>query len=173
MTYEKMILLGRITRLHGYEGTVIVRLEKESGDYLQKMETVFIEIEGILVPFFISDSEVTGESTLWLKFDGYEGRERVAEFIGCRIFAAGENSTNESEQVIEDLIGFEVSVKGRKVIGIVRDVLHNPGQDLLVLESALGKEILIPLHIDLISDYNEAERTLELDIPEGLENLNE
>ena len=57
MTYEKMILLGRITRLHGYEGTVIVRLEKESGDYLQKMETVFIEIEGILVPFFISDSE--------------------------------------------------------------------------------------------------------------------
>jgi len=173
MTYEKMILLGRIARVHGYDGTVIIRLETESGDYIQKMETVFIEIEGILVPFFISESEITGESSLWLKFEGYEAREKVAEFIGCRIFTAMGKAANESEQSNDSLVGFEVSDKGRKKIGIVKGIIRNPGQELLVLDSAGGKEILIPLHVDLISDFNETERTLELDIPEGLENLNE
>jgi 16S rRNA processing protein RimM len=173
MTFEGKILLGRITRVHGYEGTVIIRLEKEAGDYLQKMESVFIETEGILVPFFISESEEIGEGYLWLKFEGYESSDRVAEFTSCRIFMTKGVSIEEQRPGTDSLIGFEVSDRKKKTAGIIKRIIHNPGQDLIVLESEGGKEILIPLHSDLISGYNEEEKTLEMDIPEGLETLNE
>lgn len=173
MTYESKILLGLITRVHGYEGTVIIRLEKEAGDYLQKMESVFIETEGILVPFFISESEEAGERSLWLKFEGYESRDRVTEFTGCRIYITKGVSVEEHEPGTDNLIGFKVSDRRKKIAGIIKRIIHNPGQDLIVLRSEGGKEILIPLHSDLISRYNEKEKTLELDIPEGLETINE
>ena len=55
MAYNSDILLGRITKVSGYEGAVTVRLEKIFFENIPQMESVFLEIEGRQVPFFISD----------------------------------------------------------------------------------------------------------------------
>ena len=50
------------------------------------MESVFLEIEGRPVPFFVSGSDYSGADILKLRFDGYDSSDKVSEFTGCRIF---------------------------------------------------------------------------------------
>ena len=86
MAYRNEILLGRITKVSGYEGAVTVKLERFFSEKLPHMESVFLEIEGRPVPFFIAASEYSGADILKLKFEGYNSSEKVNEFVGCRVF---------------------------------------------------------------------------------------
>ena len=102
MAYKNDILLGRITKVSGYEGAVTVKLERLFSGKLPHMESVFLEIEGRPVPFFISDSDYSGADILKLKFDGYNSSDKVIEFVGCRVFlttpAPADNKTEESKE---------------------------------------------------------------------------
>ena len=84
MKYENRILLGRISRIHGYEGSVVIKLEQGFIENIPEMESVFIEIEGRPVPFFISQTEYQGGDILKMKFEGYQTDNKVSGFIGCR-----------------------------------------------------------------------------------------
>ena len=87
MAYKCDILLGRITKISGYEGAVAVRLEKIFTENTPQMESVFLEIEGRQVPFFISESEYSGADILKLTFDGYDSIDKIGEFTGSKVFA--------------------------------------------------------------------------------------
>ena len=87
MAYKSNILIGRITKVSGYEGAVIVKTEKIFSENNLQVESVFLEIEGRLVPFFISYLEYTGTVILKLNFTGYDSIEKITEFIGCRVFS--------------------------------------------------------------------------------------
>src|SRR5664280_1681218 len=58
MAYKSKILLGKIIKLSGYEGAVAVKLEKIFTENIPQMESIFLEIEGKLVPFFISGTAI-------------------------------------------------------------------------------------------------------------------
>ncbi len=60
MAYNANILLGRISKVHGFEGAVTVKLEKNLIENIPDMESVFLEIEGKPVPFFIEESDYPG-----------------------------------------------------------------------------------------------------------------
>ena len=50
------------------------------------MESVFLEIEGRPVPFFISESEYSGADILKLRFEGYDSIEKISEFTDAEYF---------------------------------------------------------------------------------------
>src|SRR5450759_1651583 len=107
MAYINNILLGRITKASGYEGAVAVKLEKIFTENIPQMESVFMEIEGRPVPFFISDIEYPGADILKLSFDGYNSSGKISEFIGSRIFLTN-NMPGNIDQKTDDqtLIGY-------------------------------------------------------------------
>jgi len=92
MAYKNNILLGRITKVSGYEGAVAVKLEKTFVENIPQMESVFLEIEGRPVPFFISGLEYSGADILKLSFEGYNSVEKISEFTGCSIFLTNETT---------------------------------------------------------------------------------
>ena len=53
MNYRCNILLGRVTKTSGFEGAVVVRLERSFIENIPQIESVFVEIDGRPVPFFI------------------------------------------------------------------------------------------------------------------------
>ena len=89
MVYSADILLGKITKVYGYEGAVSLRLEKAFIENIPAMESVFLEIEGKAVPFFISALDYPGADILRLTFNGYESVNMISGFVGCRVFLTG------------------------------------------------------------------------------------
>jgi hypothetical protein len=78
MAYNSNILLGRITKVSGYEGAVAVKLEKIFTENIPQMESVFLEIEGRPVPFFISGSEYSGADILKLSLKDTDSKKKSA-----------------------------------------------------------------------------------------------
>jgi len=172
MAYNCDILLGRISKVNGYEGAVTVKLEKIFSENIPQMESVFLEIEGRPVPFFISESEYSGADILKLKFDGYSSIEKISEFIGCRVFlTSGTHSENHTED-ISSLKGYKVLIQDDLLIGTITEVVPNPGQLLLNILSTKNKEILIPFHEHFIVSIDKKAKILIMDIPDGLIEIN-
>jgi 16S rRNA processing protein RimM len=62
--------------------------------------------------------------------------------------------------------------RGDRLLGEVTNIIENPGQILLILKSPEGKEILIPFHEDFIVSINKKKKLIEMDLPEGLTEIN-
>jgi 16S rRNA processing protein RimM len=172
MAYHSEILLGRITKVSGYEGAVTVKIEKIFSENIPQMESVFLEIEGRPVPFFISGSEYSGADILKLKFEGYDSNEKVAEFPGCRVFLTTHHQSVNQADDIPDFTGYEVFIQGDRLIGSIKEVIPNPSQWLLNIISPDNKEILVPFHEHFIVSIDNKRRIIIMDIPEGLTEIN-
>lgn len=172
MTYKYQILLGRISRINGYDGSVSVKLEKSFFDNIPELRSVFLEINGKPVPFFISLSEYSGGDILKLKFEAYESYEKVSEFTGCKVYLTTISEETLSTEQPGNILGFKVFHQNRNLIGTVREIVQNPGQDLLKVISPDRKEILIPYHEDFITDLDTKNKTIHVELPEGLIEIN-
>jgi 16S rRNA processing protein RimM len=172
MAYFCNILLGRITKTSGYEGGVNVKLERSFIENIPQMESVFLEIEGRPVPFFISGSEYSGTDILKLWFNDYNTADKVNGFKGCKVYLTSEGEAIEKKGDFAELTGYEVWTDENVVIGHIKEVIQNPGQWLLHITSLQKKEILIPLHEDFIVLLDDVKRVLVLKIPEGLTEIN-
>lgn len=171
MAYNYGILLGRISKVSGFEGALIVKLDQDFRGNITNMESVFLEIEGRPVPFFISESEYSGTNTLRLKFAGYDSPENAGEFTGCRVFLTAP-SQEEKTRDFEDLTGYKVMRQDKSLLGTVSEVIRNPGQWLLNVASPDSKGVLIPLHEHLIIKIDKRKKIMIMEIPEGLTEIN-
>ena len=172
MAYRSNILLGRITKLSGYEGAVAVKLEKIFTENIPQMESVFLEIEGRPVPFFISGLEYSGAYILKLSFEGYDSPEKIREFVGCRVFLTSDSSDAGIKEDNQVLTGYKVLTSGNILLGSISEVLSNNGQWLISVKSPGKKDILIPFHADFIVSVDKRKKVIIMDIPEGLTEIN-
>lgn len=172
MSYSCNILLGRITKVTGYEGAVMVKLERSFIENIPQMESVFLETEGRPVPFFVSETEYSGSDILKIKFADYDTADRVSEFKGCGIYLCSETGSAEKSAVPADFTGYSVFTDDKLLIGQIAEVIRNPGQWLLNITSPQNKEILVPLHEDLILLLDDRKKIMVLKIPEGLLEIN-
>jgi 16S rRNA processing protein RimM len=172
MAYKKNILLGKITKIHGYEGAVTVRLERNFSDNIPEMESVFIETDGKPVPFFIKYIERTDILTVRMIFSGYDSYDKIKEFAGCNLYLTEESPSQIPAKNPQDLIDFEVFSDEDISVGIITGIIENPGQFLLNIKSGNGRNILLPLHEDLIKGIDSEKKTVRMIIPEGISDIN-
>lgn len=172
MIYQPGILVGRITKIHGYAGTVTIKLEKVFIENISKMESVYLEVKGIPVPFFISEYEYNGGDILKLGFEGYDTYDKVLILKGCRVFLTEKDKTRPQDETDENITGFTVILSDNSTLGIIKEVIENPSQWLLRIETAPEKEVLVPFHEDLISGIDRKGKIIQMDIPEGLTDIN-
>jgi len=172
MAYIANILLGRISKAHGFEGAVTVKLEKSFIEKIPEMESVFLEIEGKKVPFFIEESEYPGGDILRLKFKGYDTVECINEFAGCRILISSANEESLDKTINYIIAGYKIYIHDNTLLGTIKSVRENPGQSLLIIETSPEKEIMIPLHEDFIISVDNKKKVIVMNLPEGLADIN-
>ncbi len=173
MTYKNQILFGRIIKIHGFDGTVAVKIEQRFIENIPAMESVFIEIDGIPVPFFISMTEYSGGEIIKMRFTDYGSYDKISEFNGCRIFLTSYEEIPDNSDDVKIIEGFKVLKKNKEIIGTVKEIIENPGHDLLKIISLTGREILIPIHEDLITKIDNRGKAITVQLPDGLMEINE
>lgn len=166
------IKIGRIQKPHGIKGEVILTFDSEIADELEGQETVFIEIDGGLVPFFISQFRYQHSKSAIILFQLAQTEDEIKEIIGQSVYVSKTNKPsnfNETESQL-DLTGFVLKDASGKRIGIISDYIDNPDNPLLEVkpEDDSKQELLVPLHEELVINFNEQEKTITMDLPEGI-----
>ena len=169
MTKEDCFQVGHVTRTHGTKGEVIVFLDVDYPEDYDDLESVFLEIKGELVPFFITHINVQKESKAIVKFEDINRMEEATPLINCSLFLPDDNleELDEDRFYYHEIIGFTVLDQRLGALGQVSQVYTMPTQDLISMIFE-GREMLIPVNDDIVLTVNRTEKQLLVNLPEGL-----
>lgn len=161
-----MIAVGRIGRLFGTDGGVMISLYTTFPDDFKIEEPLFVTIDGLAVPIFCSSFERRGQSGAVVMFDDIDTARRAEDFLlGNEIFIAEEDEEDDDEFYMEDLIGFTAVVGNLK--GEITDYYDSEANPLLEI-TLDGAEHLIPAAEEFIAHIDFERRTIKFILPEGL-----
>ena len=153
-----MLQIAKILKSNGTDGGLLIGVRDIEVGQIDLQEPVFIEFDGLPVPFFIQDIQQRGTAKAVIHLNDIVNLEDAEEVVGRPIFIAGE--WEEEEEM--DFTGWTLLNRGQRV-GTVTGMEPIPGNLCLYVG-----ETLVPLHPDLILSADPATRILDLDLPEGL-----
>ena len=110
MTREDCLLLGTIGKTHGVRGELVLRVKNPTFEPDENWESLFLQIDGILVPFFISTLHPLNQDEWIIGFDDYQSKEKVAPFIGSEVWIHKDYIEAENEPfLLDELVGFHLT----------------------------------------------------------------
>jgi 16S rRNA processing protein RimM len=171
MKIEDYFYIGYITKTKGLKGEVQVYFEYDEPELLT-LDPVFVEINGKLVPYFISSFKLQNNQTGNLYFDDIDTIEKAELLVRKKLYLPEKLRPvrEENEFLITDLKGFTVHDKTAGELGEIMEINEYP-QQFIALISYRSKEVMFPLNDDFILEIDEENRTLKVELPEGLIDL--
>ena len=133
------------------------------------MESVFIDMNKNLIPFFIEKSSLQKSNLLRLKFEEITSEEDADRILKKELYLPLSflPELKDDQFYFHEVIGFKVTDKLFGDVGILKGVNDSTPQALFEIERD-GKEILVPVNDDFIDKLDKPNKTIHLDVPEGL-----
>lgn len=171
MFREKCREFGIVLKTHGVKGELLIKTVFEISEEYELAESIFLEIEGLLVPFFIEEYTVSSNQTIIVKLSCIDNKNKAIRFVDCNVFIEKTKSkTPKAEFSTSDLIGFTVLNQDGKNLGKIIDFMDIPGNFLITVMYG-NKEILVPFNEHVLIDFNKSKKQVILDVQEGLVDL--
>lgn len=168
MIRENLSKIGYLSKPHGINGELVLRLNGNFADLIEPGESLFVETNGTLVPFFIQ--EITPiENKAIIKLEFIRSEFEANALCGKQVFGSVNSSEFSEEKAalfIKWLFIDENTGKKGEITGISESDI-NPA----FLVNYEGKECLIPISSDFILRSDDRKKILYLDLPEGLLDL--
>ena len=166
---ETLYFLGTLIKTHGIKGSYVLGLNNLHSEDIPEMESVFMEIDGLLVPFFISRCSDLGDSSLIIKFDNIDTDVKAHEFIGCKIYIPADKLKIpvDSYSKAKDFKGYEIIDSKYGNIGKIEDILDIRENPLFRVISG-NNEYMIPVNDSFLKEINHSKKVIFADLPEGL-----
>lgn len=158
--------IGWTGRAHGLKGEIKLRVLEYYEDDLMELDTVLVGEPP--VPFFVES--IRGGGALIAKFEGLDTREQVSLLSNKPLFALASKIPErkpEPDTPFDALIGWFIEAEDYPRLGPIKEIMDLPQHYLSVIEHA-GKDVMFPLHENLITDVRESDKTLVMDLPTGL-----
>ena len=164
------VVVGRIGRAHGIRGDVTVEVRTDAPE-LRFADGARLETDPAeLGPLTVTRSR-WHSGRLLVAFDGVSDRTAADALRGALLVADSDTSpatTDDDEFWDHELTGLDAVSLSGEALGVIEDVLHPPGADLLVLRRPDGSEALVPFVREIVPEVHRASGRVVLDPPAGL-----
>jgi 16S rRNA processing protein RimM len=170
MASEQYISVGKIGKPHGLSGAFRFFLDRELKNKNKVPGHFVMDIKGDFTPWFVKTIEWTGFNEGFVLFEEITSPEKGKQYTGTEI-CLSEKDLNQyfkkDAQSIDYLTGYTAIDEAEGEIGIIEEVIENPGQILLAVNKG-GKQIMIPFVDDFVVSLNKRKKEIVLSLPEGL-----
>lgn len=169
MQKQDCFYLGRVTKTHGNKGVWLVQLDTDEPESYDRLESVFVESTGMLVPFFLRSCQALPKARLLVDFDSSAKEE---DFTGRALYLPLTllPPLSGNRFYYHEVIGFQVEDVQRGPVGIIQIINDMAPQALFEIDFK-GKQVLIPVTDAFIKEVNREKRYILVDTPEGLIDL--
>jgi len=158
-----LIRIGKIVNTQGLKGDV--RIYPDT-DYVERFEELdYVYVEGIDEKFVIEKVRYKKNLAI-VKFKGYDHINDIEKYKNRVVYT--EKLDLEDRVYVEDIIGLKIVDHKKGEIGILEDVLQNPAHDLYLVKTKDGKEVLIPVVDEFVSEIDLEEGIIHVTLIEGL-----
>jgi len=168
MQKEDCYYLGKITKPHGFKGNLILHLETDEPELYETLESVFIETNGMLVPFFFEFAQPHSKGKLLVKFEDTTPQE-AEKLINKEIYLPLDTlpELDGTDFYYHEIIDFTMYDQTNTEVGVITGINDSTAQTLFEVE-ADGKQVLIPIVEDWILDIDRENKAILVQIPDGL-----
>lgn len=171
MQKEQCFSLGKITKLHGYKGAVVLHIDSSTPQYFKELESVLLEINQELVPFFVSERGGLNGKKLVLTFEdiGPEEAKKLVDapaYLPISMLPEPEEDTSFYDKAIT---GYTAYTEDQS-IGQIIEIIEQSTQNLFLIESGENQH-LIPVVEPFIERIDHKKKSIYFDLPEGLLDL--
>lgn len=162
---EDVYRIGRLGKPHGVKGEVSLHFDDDVFDRTE-CDYLVLDIDGILVPFFMEEYRFRSDETALVKFCDIDTQQRAAELTGTEVyFPRHLAESGEEEMSWAAITGYEiVDAATQKSFGRIAAVDDSTINTLFETEDGT----LIPAAEDLIENVDTKERKITMRLPEGL-----
>ena len=162
---EEVYKIGKLGKTHGVSGELSFLFEDDVFDSVDA-DYLILDIDGILVPFFIEAYRFKTDSNAIIKFEGIDTQDRAREFTGSDVYFPREFNDDENNTLSwAAIVGFDIiDASTAKTVGKIAAVDDSTINILFELED--GK--LIPASEELITDVDKHQKTITIDLPQGI-----
>lgn len=184
---EEVYKIGRLGKAHGLGGEVTMQVDDDVF-YRVDADYLILELDGILVPFFLEEYRFKTDDVALIKFEDIDTQQRARELTGSSVFfprqlAEEERLEDEGREMSEEgremseegysptisyaqLVGYTVmnANDGNKAVGEIAYIDRQTINTMFELTDGT----LLPAAEELITDIDTATHTITMDIPEGL-----
>jgi 16S rRNA processing protein RimM len=167
-----LVAVGKIGPAHGLRGEVIVAPFTDQPDERFAPGAVLVAEPGDAGPLTVESARWQGKR-LVVRFAGVVDRSGAEALRGTDLLipAADRPDLDDPDDFYDtDLIGLAAATVDGRVLGPVRDVVHAPAADYLVIDVD-GQDRLVPFLAAMVPSVDVAGGKVVIDPPEGLLDL--
>ena len=165
---DEVYKIGRLGKSHGVRGEVSFLFDDDVFDRVNA-DYLILDIDGILVPFFIEEYRFRSDTTALMKFEGIDTQERARELTGCDVYFPRDLAVKDEDTISwSAIVGFDIiDANTNRSIGRIASVDDSTLNVLFCLEDGH----LIPASEDLITQIDQQTCTITMHLPAGLLDL--
>ena len=168
MTKDNCFYVGKIVKTHGLKGEVTLRIDNEQFDDIEELNYFLLDINDKLIPFFIEDIGYHSNKAFVL-FQDMKTLEAANQLVGTTVYLPLELLPEKTgnDFYSHEVVDYIVIDEEKGELGKVNEIIEYPTQSLIqVIKDE--KEVLIPIHDDIIKEVNREEMKIYIKAPSGL-----
>ena len=172
MRKKDCFYLGKVAKKYSFKGEVLVYLDTDEPELYTELESMFVEINGHLVPFFIEKSSIHREKFLRTQFEDMDSEEDADTIVGKDVYLPLTMlpKLEGNKFYYHEVVGFDAIDQRLGNFGTILRISDNGVQALFEVQKD-DAVILIPLIDEFIIEVNRENKSILFNTPEGLIDL--
>jgi len=164
------VVIARISKARGIRGEVACDIETDFPDRFETLERVTLWMPDDKRRVFDVEDCWFHQDRVVIKFEGIDTRTDAELLVGGRLVISESDARElEEDEFYEyEIIGSDVITVGGLDVGKVTKLMRTGGTDVLVVEDARRREVMIPFADGICVEVDIEARRITVDPPEGL-----
>lgn len=166
---EELFRVGVISNTHGIRGEVKVYPTTDNVRRFDDLKEVILDTGKEQLILHVTSVKYFKKMVI-LKFKEFDNINDIIPYKGMDLLVTRENAIplEEGEYYIADIIGSKVITDEDKILGTLTDVLQTGANDVYVVKTKDGKEVLLPSIEECILDRDIENKIVKVHIMKGL-----
>lgn len=166
---EDLLQAGVITTTHGIRGEVKVFPTTDDVHRFEDLDSVLLDTGREYMELEIENVKYFKQYAI-LKFKGIDNINDIEKYKGRSLYVTRDQAIplEEDEYYIADLIGLDIYLENGEKFGVLKDVMETGANDVYIVETEEGKEVLIPAIHECVLDIEVEENRMEIHLMDGL-----
>lgn len=166
---EELFRVGVISNTHGIRGEVKVYPTTDNVRRFDDLKEVILDTGKEQLNLHVTSVKYFKNMVI-LKFKEFDNINDIIPYKGMDLLVTRENAIplEEGEYYIADIIGSKVITDADKILGTLTDVLQTGANDVYVVKTKDGKEVLLPSIEECILDRDIENKIVKVHIMKGL-----
>lgn len=161
------LTVGTFRRPHGIRGEIRMTVLLDDPELISPGRTIYVGQR--YQPYAVKSARWHGGDLL-VCLEGLPDRTAVEIFRNVMVYMKGEDVPElpEGEFYLHQLVGLDVITDQDQMLGRIKEILVTGANDVYLVETASGGEILLPAIDDVVLDIDQAAGLMRVHILPGL-----